>query len=107
MITAVYILKTSYKQSNDLLEVLKSIIGRTQSSPGCLKADIWSNYEDPESFMVYEVWKTKEIMELHLKSKVFRRMIAVMEMSSIEPEIKFIESDHQYGMEWLQGVLTA
>ena len=52
--------------------------------------------------MLLERWETEEALEEHLRSNVYRRVIAAMELSGGTPEIRFERVETVRGMELVE-----
>jgi quinol monooxygenase YgiN len=85
-----------------MLELLQSIDGPTRAQQGCLGFEIWVGGEDPERVLLIERWKGREELERHLKSELYRRVLVAIELSSTDPEVRFLEVGAEHGMEWIE-----
>lgn len=106
MINAVYILKIDDRNSESINDILMLITGRTQYSPGCLKSEIWHNLDLTE-IMVNEIWQTEQDLKRYISSPIFKRMLAVLELSAAPPEIRFCDCSQVRGLDFIENVLIS
>ena len=104
MINSVYILEAKNGSSRELINLLKLISGRTAYQIGCLSSRVWVD-KDTSQVMLMETWKTLDDLILHINSKLFRRLLAAMEMGASKPEVKFFECNSERGMDFIEEVL--
>jgi hypothetical protein len=55
--------------------------------------------------MLMEEWDRQEDFERHVRSAVFRRLLAVLELSESAPEVFFVRGSRLQGMEWIAEIL--
>jgi len=84
-------------------EILSSMIERTRVCPGCLGCNIFEDLLDPRIILLEECWKTKDDLDRHLRSDLYRRIILVMEMAAEFPAVKFSEITKTTGIETLRN----
>ncbi len=107
MVLCTYFLSSTNSSSREILEALRSVVNPLQFNKNCVKTGIWQNTDDPASLMVFEVWKSLTSLEKYLQSAQYKRMIEVIEMSAEKPEIRFVDSESDFGLEWLEKVIVA
>jgi len=57
-----------------LLEAeLRALVGPTRREQGCLTYDLYRGAEAPSSFLLYEVWASREQHRLHTQTRHFLR----------------------------------
>ncbi len=106
MVNAVYILKCSNSQDRlNLMDVLTMICSRVQNLPGCVQSNIWKNQEETE-VMVFDVWRSKKDFESHVRSMLFKRLLAALEMSSAPPRVRISECAEIKGLELIEELLS-
>lgn len=85
-----------------VLEVLRSVQGRIRVEPGCAACDVFDEQGTEPAVVLLERWETEEALEEHLRSDVYRRIIAAMELSGGKPEIRFERVETVRGMELVE-----
>jgi quinol monooxygenase YgiN len=105
MVNAIYILKTEGTEKWKIMPVIKQITGRTQYVAGCLQVGIWESAETSE-IMVNEQWRSLDDLKKHINSKLYKKMLSALEMSTEMPVVSFMESDRNQGFELIEEVLN-
>jgi quinol monooxygenase YgiN len=86
----------------EVVEMLRLVQGRLEITPDCLGCWLQEG-EYPSPHVLYaEQWKSEEAFEEHVRSAVYRRILAAMELSTKAPEVGFHSVATTRGMEWLQ-----
>ena len=106
MVKALYVLKASPGSSKDLVDLLNVISGRTGYQVGCEKSQVWHNRQTSE-IMLFESWRSIEDLMVHINSKLFKRLLAAMEMSSSEPLVTYMECENVRGMDLIEEVILS
>jgi quinol monooxygenase YgiN len=94
--------KVSPSRKAAAVKTLKSIIGPTEVMPSCQSCGLWSGIEDQDELILLEQWSSQEGLEDHIRSDEFRKVLAVMDLASKEPEIAFVEGSSKEGMELVE-----
>ena len=94
--------EASSSQRREVLDILASLVNPTEVLPGCLGCQILQHAEDGNRITLVEEWRSEEDLRRHVQSESYRRILAVLEMSSREPEIRFSSIDEMRGMELIQ-----
>ncbi|MFG0295172.1 MAG: putative quinol monooxygenase [Maioricimonas sp. JB045] len=94
-------------QRTEVLDVLRSLKGPAESTPGCLQCCILQDAEDENLLMYVVRWETQEELEAHMRSERFRRLLPYIEMSVEAPEVDVSNVERVGGIEFLVSVLDA
>ena len=89
------------KQS-EALEILTSMTEQVQFEGGCISCRLYRGMEDGREIMVEEVWESDEDVHRHLRSDGYRRLLLVMEMAEVPPEIRFDTISQSSGVETIE-----
>lgn len=89
---------------NEILRTLNSVLGPTQSEPGCLTCKMYQDIENAAVLTLVEEWDSQSDLDRYLQSEDFRKILAVMDMSSQHPEITFNTISETTGMEAIIAV---
>jgi quinol monooxygenase YgiN len=84
-----------------VVEVLRSVQGPVRAQPGCAACDVFDERGPEAAVVLLERWETEEALEEHLRSEAYRRVIAAVELSGAQPEIRF---EHVAAVEGLELV---
>jgi len=86
----------------EVLEILRSVQGPVLAQPGCASCDIYDE-EGPEHAIVFiERWESREALEAHLRSEMYRRVLGALELSGGRPDIRFEQVSASEGMELIE-----
>jgi quinol monooxygenase YgiN len=86
----------------DVLEVLRSVQGPVRAQPGCVACDIYEE-QGPEPAVVFvERWESEALLEAHLRSQAYRRILGAVELSGRRPDIRFEHVSAAEGMELIE-----
>lgn len=99
MIHASIRMKFSAKQLPKARDILDSRVERTQVSPGCLGCYVYQDVRDSRVLLYEQWWESKEDLDRHLRSELYRQVVLVMEMAEEFPVVRFSEISRTSGME--------
>lgn len=71
------------------LQILGSIVERTRAEAGCISCTVSLDIEDQNRIVFEETWSGQEALDRHLRSEEYQRVLLVMEMARVKPEIRF------------------
>jgi quinol monooxygenase YgiN len=94
----------SPKQRGQAIEILRSVQDLTRPTPGCLGC--WLSEEDclHNHILYAEQWDSEGHMEDHVRSDLYRRVLAAIELSKPLPEIKFYYATQTKGFEVVEAL---
>ncbi len=87
------------QKRDEVLKTLKSMTGENRIQSGCLSSRLYRDENEEAVFMVEEIWRNQDYLDLYLRSENYRRMLLVMEMAGEPPEIKFHTISEPAGLE--------
>jgi len=92
------------KQHGQVVEILRSVIDLTRPSPGCLGC--WLSEEDclHNQIRYAEQWESEEALHEHVRSDLYRRVLAAMELSKQSPEVSFHYTTETKGFEVIEAL---
>jgi len=92
----------SPKQRSQVIEILQSVQDLTRPIPGCLGC--WLSEEDclHNHILYAEQWDADGALEDHIRSDLYRRVLAAMELSKQSPEVKFYYTTETKGFELVE-----
>ncbi len=70
--------KAQAGQTEALKAKLTSMIEPTRAEPGCIKYDLHVSNDDEAQFMFYEIWRSKEDLDLHIETPHLQGLLAKM-----------------------------
>jgi len=93
------------ERRRDLLETLRGMLEPVRVERGCLSYRLYEDVEDRNTFVLVEEWKTQKDIESHILTDNQRRLLALMDLLSEQPELRFNTVSHTAGMEFIEDVL--
>ncbi|MBW2368133.1 MAG: antibiotic biosynthesis monooxygenase [Deltaproteobacteria bacterium] len=91
-------------KKDEILEILFSLKGPTEVKHGCINCRIYQDLQD-NNIIYKETWKDKESLDKHIRSDLYRDILAVIDMSSEQPGINFFTVSSVAGIELIQETL--
>lgn len=93
------------ERRSDLLETMRGMLEPARVERGCLSYRLYEDVENRNAFVLLEEWKTQEDIERHLRKDNQRRLLALMDLLSEQPELRFNTVSHTAGMDLIENVL--
>ena len=81
-----------------MVRLLRSLIGPTRVETGCISCRLYQEVNDPNSLTWVEEWNTREELSSHLRSSQYRKILAALDMSDAQPEVRFDTVTETKGM---------
>jgi quinol monooxygenase YgiN len=73
----------------EALDILRPVAERARIEPGCLSCRIYRDVQQEHTIMLEALWSNWEMMQQHLSSADYQRVLLVVEMARGNPEIRF------------------
>jgi quinol monooxygenase YgiN len=80
---------------------LAGILGPTRVQPGCLGCTL-ATESDPDALLYMEIWESEADLLKHLQSDGYAKVLATMELSTMEPDVCIYEITNHRGLEWIE-----
>ena len=93
------------ERRSDLLETMRGMLEPARVERGCLSYCLYEDVEDRNTFILVEEWATQEDIERHISKDNNRRLLALMDLLSKQPELQFNTVSHTVGMDLIENVL--
>jgi quinol monooxygenase YgiN len=94
------------ERRRDLLETVKGMLEPARVERGCLSFRLYEDVENRNAFVLLEEWATQEDLERHISKDNQRRLLALMDLLSEQPELRFNTVSHTAGMDLIEEVLN-
>lgn len=88
------------------LNILKSVAQRTRAETGCIGCSIYQDTENNHAIVYEEIWRSKDELRQHLVREEYQKVLLVMEMAGLPPEIKFNTIKRTEGVEIIERART-
>jgi quinol monooxygenase YgiN len=90
------------QKCGEALKILVSMANRCRDNPGCLSFRIYGDLQENNVFMLEEVWRTAEDLDLRIRSDEYLNLLLVLEMALKQPEIRFDTVSSSTGIETIE-----
>jgi quinol monooxygenase YgiN len=77
----------------------------TRVERDCLSYRLLEDVENRNAFVLLEEWATQEDLERHISKDNQGRLLALMDLLSEQPELRFNTVSHTAGMDIIENVL--
>ena len=93
------------ERRSDFLETMRGMLEPVRVERGCLSYRLYEDVEDRNTFALVEEWKTQEELERHILTDNHRRLLALIDLLSEQPDLRFNTVSHTAGMELIEDVI--
>jgi quinol monooxygenase YgiN len=93
------------ERRSDFLKAMRGMLEPTRVERGCLSYRLCEDIENRNAFVLLEEWATQEYLERHIAKDNQRRLLALMDLLSERPELRFNTVSHTAGMDLIENVL--
>jgi quinol monooxygenase YgiN len=90
------------QKSGEVMKILRSMAEQCRDDPGCLSCHIYGDLQEENVFVLEQVWRAEEDLDLHLRSGEYLNLLLVLEMSLKQPEIRFDTISSSMGIEAIE-----
>ncbi|MFO7902666.1 MAG: putative quinol monooxygenase [Planctomycetota bacterium] len=84
--------------------LVRSLLGPTSAEPGCIHCGSYTDFQNESVLCYVEDWETEEDLRRHIRSRDYRKFLALMDLSSEPPDLKFQRVSETLGIEYLARV---
>jgi quinol monooxygenase YgiN len=102
LIQATVTMKIPPQKSGEALIIFKSVTEQCMAEPGCISCHIYEDLQEKNVFMLKEVWRSEEDLDLHLRSDEYRNLLLILEIALEQPEIRFDTISGSTGIETIE-----
>ena len=92
------------RKAAEVLKTLRSLLGPISAQPGCARCEIYRDVVDETVYLYLEEWGSLEQLERHIRSDHYRRLLAVMEAASEQPEVRFDTVSQRQGFDLVEAI---
>ena len=90
------------QKREEVLKILRSMSEQRRDDPGCLSCYIYGDLQEKNVFVLEEVWRAEEDLDLHLRSGEYLNLLLVLELAVKQPEIRFDTISSSMGIEAIE-----
>jgi quinol monooxygenase YgiN len=73
----------------EVIVLFDSYVGPVSVHPDCRKANLYSNITTHYDFLLLEEWDSQRALQDHIRSDDFLKILAIMDLASKPPELRF------------------
>lgn len=92
------------ERRNDIMAMLRSLVGPVSVSRGCLKCRLFQNVLDENMVCWEEEWRTRDDLHRHIRSRLYHQILVALDLASEKPEVCFEHVSDRLGMELIASV---
>lgn len=107
MIVSTLGIEVSPENRREALNVIASTMGRTRTLSGCVSCDLYQHEGEPLKLMLIERWESLAALKDHIRSDDFRRVLAWLDMSCAQPDVRFESVSEIQGLELIEILRTS
>ena len=86
------------------LRLARSLVGPTSAVPGCIHCGYYTDAQNENVLCYVEEWQTEEDLQRHIRSSDYRKFLALVDLSSEPPDLKFHKVSETLGIEYIGQV---
>ncbi len=83
----------------EVLQALRSLRGPTEAHGDCRGYHVYQDDGDENALMLMQEWATQLALDRYIRSDLYRTVLAIIEMASEPPDIRFDTVARRAGME--------
>jgi quinol monooxygenase YgiN len=102
MVISILRITSSPKLEARVLEILRSVLGPTQTQQGCLSCRIYEEKGPDHATLLCAHWDTEATLHEHIRSDSYRRVLAACELSKRPPEFCLHHVSRTQGMDLIE-----
>jgi quinol monooxygenase YgiN len=91
-------------QRHQVLELLRSVQGPTQDKPCCLAVQVYEEDKHTGAILYTEEWDSEPEFCDHVRSELYRRVLATLDISKSAPELHFYQVSKAHGLELVDQI---
>lgn len=95
----------SPQSREQILEMLLSVKGPTEGKAGCLGSRLYQEILNENLITYEELWQNEWTLHNHIRSDLYRAILAAMDLSGKPPEVKFSHIAKTEDMDLIKRIL--
>jgi quinol monooxygenase YgiN len=103
MILATVRMTITPQKREEVLKILRAVAEQSRYDPGCLRCHIYGDLQEKNVFLLEQVWRDEEDLDLHLCSGEYFKLLLGLELSLKQPEIRFDTIVSSKGIEVIEN----
>ena len=99
MINAMLTIKVLPGKRKAAIDILRSMERPLHLKKELLLCKIYETDQEEDEILYVEQWRTKEALSRHIQSDLYMRILEVMELSAVSPQLSFQEVSEIRGID--------
>jgi quinol monooxygenase YgiN len=92
------------EQRQRTLAALRSVQGPTQVKPHCAASQVYEEDGEAGAILYLEEWESEPEFRDHVRSDLYRRILAAIDLSTAPPELCFYDVSASHGLELVHQI---
>ena len=92
-----------HEKRENILKTVRSLLGPTQVEPGCISCRFYQEVDNSNALVLAEEWASKADLDRYIRSEEYRKILALIDISTEAPEITFNTISSTAGMEAIRA----
>jgi quinol monooxygenase YgiN len=105
VIQAVVTIVVAQEKRNEIMKSMRSTVGPTRVQPGCVDCRVYVDAGDPNVLSLVQQWDTRADLQRHVRSDLYRTVLAIIESSLKDPEIAIHTISKTEGIEAIEKLM--
>jgi quinol monooxygenase YgiN len=89
---------------DDVIATLRSVVGPSLANRTCGECRVLRDASDELFVLYYERWDSFAAFEKHVRSDLYRRVLAAIDMASEPPDVRFECLDQTWGLDLIRDL---
>lgn len=103
-ITATLRITVPSKMRDEVLKILRLLIGPVSVLPECVSCRLYQDAEDANILTLQQVWSSSTALERHIRSDHYMKILAAMELATEPPNVEFVTASGTAGIEFIEKI---
>jgi len=86
---------------DEAIRIVRSLLGPTSAASGCVSCGHYIDAQNENRLCYVEEWQTEEDLKRHIRSDDYRKLLALIDLATEPPDLKFHMVSDTLGMEYL------
>jgi quinol monooxygenase YgiN len=97
-------MSVSPERREEVVSTLRMVMGPTVAQLKCISCGLYQDADDENIVSFVQEWESQEALDEYIRSDEYRKILAVMDLASEPPEIKFITAVKTEGLELIEEI---
>ena len=98
---------TAEDRVDDVIATLRSVIGPSLANRTCSECRVLRDATDESFVLFFERWESFAAFERHVRSELYRRVLAAIDMAAEPPEVRFECMERTWGLNLVEELRMA